>query len=161
VTPLSLQSRAATCQDVMTREVVTVSPELGLSELCRVLAEADISGAPVVDQQGKLLGMVSKTDVMRALSVGRQAPGLPSSSLHFLGLADTMSGMAEDSEEEAFGRVIDVMTADVERVEPETPVHTAARIMSDKRIHRLVVAHEDRVAGIVTSLDLLEHFGSR
>jgi signal-transduction protein with cAMP-binding, CBS, and nucleotidyltransferase domain len=33
--------------------------------------------------------------------------------------------------------------------------------MSDKRIHRLVVAHEDRVAGIVTSLDLLEHFGSR
>jgi CBS domain-containing protein len=114
-----------------------------------------------VDRQGKLLGMVSKTDVMRALSAGRQAPGLPSSSLHFLGLADTMSGMAEDSEEEAFGRVIDVMTADVERVAPETSVHAAARIMSDKRIHRLVVAHEDRVAGIVTSLDLLEHFGAR
>lgn len=93
-----------TCQDVMSPNVIAVEPELSLSELCRVLAEDDISGVPVVDRGGELIGMISKIDVLRALLSGRQAPGLPSSTLRFLGLADTMVGMAEDSEEEAFGQ---------------------------------------------------------
>jgi CBS domain-containing protein len=161
VTQLKCRPAAAlTCRDIMTRDVITVPPELSLSELCRVLSRACISAAPVVDQRGRLLGVVSRNDVLRALSVGRGAPGLPSSSLHFLGLADTMSGLAEDSEEEAFGQVVDLMTSAVETVAPQTSLRDAARLMSGKRVHRLIVVDADRVVGTVTSLDLLEHFGA-
>lgn len=148
-----------TCASIMTREVITVSPDATLSELCRMLAEDEISGAPVVDHRGQLVGMVSKTDVLQNLLSGRQSPGLPSATLQFLGLSDTMAGMAEDGEEEAFGQVADFMTPDVESVTPATPIARAARRMSAKRIHRLVVVDNGEVVGIITSLDLLKHFG--
>ncbi|MFO0981838.1 MAG: CBS domain-containing protein [Planctomycetota bacterium] len=143
----------------MTRHLITVSPEDTLSELCRVLSEDDISGAPVIDHRGVLVGIVSKTDVLRSLLSGRQAPGLPSATMHFLGLSDTMAGMAEDSEEEAFGQVADCMTPDVETVTKDTPITKAAQLMSTKRIHRVVVLDGGKVAGIITSLDLLKRFG--
>jgi CBS domain-containing protein len=144
------------CGDVMTRDVITVSPECTLSELCRVLAEDDISGAPVVDHRGDLIGIVSKTDVLRDLLSGRLVPGLPRATLNFLGLAEAMSGAAEDSEDETFGQVADFMTDEVETVTPDTPITEAARAMTSNRIHRLIVVDQGKVVGIITSLDLLK-----
>jgi CBS domain-containing protein len=144
------------CRDVMTRNVITVAPDCTLSELCRVLAEDDISGAPVVDHRGDLIGIVSKTDVLRDLLSGRLVPGLPSDTLNFLGLADVMSGAAEDSEDETFGQVVDFMTEEVETVTPDTPITEAARAMTSNRIHRLIVVEQGQVVGIITSLDLLK-----
>ena len=143
------------CRDVMTGHVITVAPDCSLSELCRVLAEDDISGAPVVDHRGDLIGIVSKTDVLRDLLSGRLAAGLPGSTLNFLGLADAMSGAAENSEDETFGQVADFMTDEVETVTPDTPITVAARTMTSNRIHRLVVVDRGQVVGIITSLDLL------
>lgn len=144
------------CRDVMTRDVITVSPDCTLSELCRVLAEDDISGAPVVDHRGDLIGIVSKTDVLRDLLSGRRVPGLPRATLSFLGLADAMSGAAENSEDETFGQVADFMTEEVETVTPDTPIAEAARLMTSNRIHRLIVVDRGEVMGIITSLDLLK-----
>ena len=144
------------CRDVMTRNVITVAPDCTLSELCRVLSEDDISGAPVVDHRGDLIGIVSKTDVLRDLLSGRLVPGLPRTTLDFLGLADVISGAAEDSEDETFGQVADFMTDEVETVTPDTPITEAARTMTSNRIHRLIVVDQGEVVGIITSLDLLK-----
>jgi CBS domain-containing protein len=146
------------CRDIMTRDVITVSPDCTLPELCRLLSEDDISGAPVVDSQDHLIGIVSKTDVLRKLLSGRLAPGLPGGTLQFLGLLDSMSGAAEDSDDEALGQVADFMTTEVETVSPGTPISKAARLMSSNRIHRLIVVEQGKVLGIITSLDLLDHF---
>jgi CBS domain-containing protein len=119
----------------MQRGVVSVSPELPVAELEAFLTSEEISGAPVIDTNGKLLGIVSQTDVIRALSEE------PSVDLKELLTPDLT--------------VENIMTSGVLTVTEHHEVPDVARAMLDAGVHRAVVMSGEDVVGIVTSFDLL------
>jgi CBS domain-containing protein len=121
--------------DFMQKSVITVSPELPLGELERLLAEEEIGGVPVVADDGRLLGIVSKSDVVRAL-------------------AETVEGgLAELFPPDQ--SVEDIMTPSVVTVGPDASLPEVARLMVDGRLHRVLVAERGRILGIVTPFDVL------
>jgi CBS domain-containing protein len=146
----------------MTTEVVTVTPETPLSEFARMCVEDGISGAPVVTVDGRLVGIVSRTDLLEHLlevgHEGRAGEGLR--GLFLLGeeSLDVREGMASRSEIESLGQVSDILEPEVLTVAPDLPLAEVARRMWEKRVHRVVVVEGGRVAGILTSLDLLGRF---
>ncbi len=157
-----------TAEDVMTRDPVCVSPGARIRELARVFEENAISGAPVVDQHGVLVGVVSKTDLIRRCSEGGGGAGdaaggsdIPPSYLFEL-LAEHPTDATLSSHEvvpEPLICVDDFMTVDPITVGPSEPVPAIARLMNAKGIHRVIVVDDDNFPiGIITSLDLLGVF---
>lgn len=148
---------AVKARDVMTKDPVCVQPSTTIRELARVFEEHEISGAPVVDHQGSVVGIVSKTDLIRRCSEGTDE--LPPAYL-FEVLSD--QGADEDNPEvipEPLLCVEDFMTEDPLMVGPEEPAFAIARLMFDKRVHRVIVADGERYPiGMITSLDLLGAF---
>jgi CBS domain-containing protein len=148
-----------TAEDVMTRDPVCVSPGARIRELARILEENEISGAPVVDQNGTLVGVVSKTDMIRRCSEGTEE--IPPSYL-FEMLSEHPTDSAQGSQEvlpEPLICVDDFMTVDPITVGPREPVPAIARLMNNKGIHRVIVVDDENFPiGIITSLDLLGVF---
>lgn len=144
--------------DVMNPEVMAVRPDLTVHELAAFLTGNEISGAPVMDEHGRLLGMVSLTDIAQGdadgtLLVADRAD--PTASVR--GWEDEATGdeMQDLHVEGGSTLVRDIMTPAVYTVPHDTPVSQLARTMIAGRIHRLLVVRDQRVVGIVTSLDLL------
>lgn len=139
-------------QDIMSPEPVCVSPATHIKELGRLLEANDISGAPVVDPQGRVIGIVSRTDLLRACTVGTST--VPPAYLY-----ETLGEQGEEDAEllpEASVCVQDFMTEDPVTVGLDTPVSRIARLMHERRYHRVIVVDEEAFPlGIITSLDVL------
>ncbi len=153
---------ARTARDVMTEEVITVTPSTLLSEFARICAEDRVSGCPVVTIDGRLVGVVSRTDLVERLLEGRLDRNADSDLRRMLRLAEgegyaSAQTLAHD-EEESIGEVDAIMSTDIVTVEPATPIAEVARQMAGHRIHRVLVLEGTDLVGIVTSLDLLAHF---
>jgi predicted transcriptional regulator len=143
-------------KDVMNPDIMTVADDMTTDELARYLTEREISGAPVVNSQGYLIGVVSMTDIGRHLA----EPSEFASSRRSEFYRDTVDDMlVEDFEqrllEERAVAVRDVMTPVVHHVPASAPIAEAARIMVEQHIHRLVVTQAREPVGIITSMDLL------
>lgn len=147
-----------TAKDVMTRRVLTIRDDASVSELVSLLSENMISGAPVVDADGKLVGVVSTTDVARQSrkrSIKRDHP--PDFYLHGWELIED-DVRSFSVEEEGDDKVQDIMTPVIFSVSEDAMVSEMADTMVGGRIHRLIVTNGDTVVGIVTTLDLLKAF---
>ena len=150
--------KALAARDVMNPEVLTVRVDLTVRELAAFLTEHQISGAPGVGPGGRLVGVVSVTDVAEN---DAERPGLVD-DLSSPGFA--VRGWEERMNPEDVRSlhvegddllVRDIMTPTVYTVPEDTPVPKLARAMVAGRIHRLLVTRKGRVVGIVTSLDLV------
>ncbi len=141
---------------LMTTQVLAVRPDVSLEALADLLLERGIGGAPVVDEAGRPVGVVSKTDLMREhLMAGDTGevvtPGWHPRRGHFQ--VEMERGFHA---EPAPASVADVMTPAALTLSEDAPVAEAAALMAFEGIHRVpVVAGDGRVAGIVTSLDVL------
>jgi CBS domain-containing protein len=136
----------------MTGAPVCVQPSATIRQLARLFNEHEISGAPVVDPQGRLIGMVSKTDLIRRCAEG--IVEVPPAYMYEL--ISEHRGEELELVPEPLVCVDDFMTADPATVSPETPIGEVARLMFERRIHRVVVTDRDQIpVGIITSLDLL------
>jgi CBS domain-containing protein len=143
-------------RDVMTADPVCISPSAGIRELARLLEEQEISGVPVVDQQGRVIGVVTKTDLIRRCSEGTD--DIPPAYLFEI-LGDQGTDESGELVPEPLVCVEDFMTEDPITVSRETPLPEIARVMSEKRIHRVIVTDgENFPLGIITSLDVLGAF---
>ncbi|WP_371613951.1 CBS domain-containing protein [Streptomyces sp. NBC_00454] len=126
--------------NLMTDEVVSVAPGTGFKDVAKLLAQYDISGVPVLDDEDRVVGVVSQTDLLAHTVSGSHpseqsppAPGPPTAG--------------------------EVMSAPAVTVHAEETVADAARLMTRRGIERLpVVDVEDRLVGIVTRRDLLRLF---
>jgi CBS domain-containing protein len=141
-------------RDIMQAEVVTVGPQTTVRDLASILAQHKISGMPVVDAQGKVLGMVSEADVI-----------LQDAEFHFpyyiqfLESVIYLQSMAKFEERfrKAFGtKVSEVMSTDVVEISPEASIYDAATLMADHKVNRLPVVEDDRLVGIVTRGDIVQ-----
>jgi CBS domain-containing protein len=143
---------ALTANDLMTRTVTLIPREMSLQGAARMLRNADVSGAPVVDTEGRCIGIISAGDFLVRATGGdwpdRRLYGNP-------GCAHSAWQML-DIESIHDGEVARFMTVDPVTVPPNTPIGDLARFMVDAHIHRLVVVDdENRPQGIVSSTDIL------
>jgi CBS domain-containing protein len=140
-------------KDIMTKEVVTVKPETTIEELARLLMKRQISGAPVVDDKGKLTGIVTENDLISK-----------NSRLHIptiLRLFDAYiplgaSKMESDIRKMAASTVEEICTKELITVDEEASVEYIATIMTEKRIHILPVVREGKLVGIIGKKDLIK-----
>jgi predicted transcriptional regulator len=150
-------SKTRNVKDLMNPDVMTVADEMTTDELARYLVEREISGAPVVDRQGHLIGVVSMTDIGRNMAEASDIESLRSSSFYRDIAADfTLEDPGERYIEERAVTVRDVMTPVIHQVPVTASVAEAARIMVEQHIHRLVVTQGKEPVGIITSMDVLK-----
>jgi CBS domain-containing protein len=129
---------AATARDLMETEVVTVGADDPIETVERVFFEEGIHGAPVVDDQMRLLGVVSSTDLLRAAAEGRERGW------------DAPPGSVSAR------RTSDVMTDGVVAVGPDASIDEVARTLCDNQVHRVLVLEDWVLRGIISSLDLVK-----
>jgi len=137
-------------KDVMTSPVVSVEPDASIWQAVRIMLQRHISGLPVIDQHGRLVGIVSEGDFLRRAETGtqRRRP----SWLEFL----VGPGRLADEYTRTHGRKVrEVMTPDPLTVREETPLDEVVRTMEKRRIKRLPVVRGDKVLGIVTRANLV------
>jgi len=142
-----------TAADIMTSPVVSVAPDTSVGEIARVLSERRISGVPVVDTEGRLLGMVTEEDLV----VRAARPHFP---LYIPFLEGVIFLGSTRHYEEELRRMLavtaeQIMTRQVETVSPEASVEEVATIMSERDVNRLVVVQGGRVVGVVTRADVV------
>ncbi len=148
-----------TARDVMTQEVMTVDADWTVTDLAEFLVTNAISGAPVVSPQGRLLGVVSLTDLVRhaSLPVHSERPE-PTHDVYVDDLDreyrdDEFAGFRVGTEDSTL--VSDIMTPMIFEVSPESDVRHIADMMIRGRIHRVFVTDHKRVVGVISALDLL------
>ncbi|MFK0253909.1 CBS domain-containing protein [Streptomyces sp. NPDC090445] len=126
--------------DLMTDEVVSVTPGTAFKDIAKLLAQYDISGVPVLDDEDRVVGVVSQTDVLAHAAPDPHAP-------------------RQDRDRARPPTAGGIMTAPAVTVHAEATAADAARLMTRRGIERLpVVDVEDRLVGIVTRRDLLRMF---
>jgi predicted transcriptional regulator len=149
-------SRTPQVKDLMNPDVMTVADDMTTDELARFLVEREISGAPVVDSQGHLIGVVSMTDIGRKVAEASDVESGTSGFYRDMIPDFTLEDLGQRYVEERAVTVADVMTPVIHQVPVTASAVDAARIMVDERIHRLLVTEGREPVGIITSLDLLK-----
>ena len=140
--------------DIMSVDPVCVEANTGIRELARLFEEHQISGAPVVDQAGKVIGVVSRTDLIRRCSEG--IGDAPPAYLFEIVSARSPAGASDDLIPTTLVCVQDIMTEDVFAVDDTMYVTDLAEQMHKRRMHRAIVVDQARFPlGIVTSLDIV------
>lgn len=140
--------------DVMTRNVVQVRAWQPMCEVAALFRSRDVSAAPVVDEQGRCVGILSATDFLqRDADCGdTNAPGSQRCSCRVSGGNEDVPLPVTSPAEDA---VDDWMTDAVQSVSPETTLSMAARIMCAQHVHRLVVLDKgQRVSGMISTMDM-------
>lgn len=133
--------------DLMSRTVVLLPKEMSLHGAAHLLAQANVSGAPVVDEDGRCIGVLSTTDFMHLAERGRTAP-CKSESVYSWQIVEEESGSGD--------RVADYMNTDPVCVPPHMPIGDIARKMIDAHIHRVIVVDAvHHPIGVVSSTDIL------
>ena len=163
-------------QEIMQRDVVTVTPDTSVRDLLRRMVAAQISGLPVVSEEGEILGVVSTTDVIR---LGAEAADVPQEMLTWEPLAlpgeeydpesaapfflasedwsyptEDQAGAVQEGFFDGYS-VADIMTRAAFTVRPTDTVEETARFLLRGRIHRALVVEGSQLLGIVTTFDLL------
>lgn len=137
-------------RDVMTSPPITVGPETPVSEIAALLIERRISGVPVIDGRGRIVGIVTEGDLLRRreTQTARQRP-------QWLQLLIDRSIQAADFVQAHGSLARDVMTAEVITVTPDTELADIASLMEKHRIKRVPVVDGDQPLGIVSRANLL------
>jgi CBS domain-containing protein len=146
---------AALVRDIMDSQPATVTPDASVEDVIRTLREHELPGVPVVDADGRLAGLVTEADLVLPDDQGDLH--LP----HYINLfGGTVFleplGRFEERLRKAFAsKASDMMTTDLDTVEPDTSVQEAARLVHESGHNRLPVVQDGRLMGVVTRLDLL------
>jgi len=143
-----------TAADLMSTPVMTIPQETSLREAARLLSQSSISGAPVVDTEGRCIGVLSSSDFVTWAEQGGEAGGAGDAGETIRFIAPW--GEWIKIEDAPDNEIRHYMTAQPITVPPETPIGELAQKMVDAHIHRvLVVVDQNQPRGIVTSTDVL------
>ena len=150
--------RDLTAKDVMNSELLTVRDDMTVAERAAFLVENEVSGVPVEDVEGRLVGVVSLSDVARSLTGRDEAVLTHRDTDYYLRSweerfnAEDIAGLRVAESEETVG---EIMTPSILAVDEEMPIGRVAEKMIDARIHRLLVTRDRKVVGILSTTDLL------
>jgi len=141
--------------DLMTREVVTVTPDTQISEFCRLMQETGLAGVPVVDGEGRLVGIVSNRDVLANQMASTETEPVHT-DIHEL-LGPRYVTLDENSGPRIALWIDEIMTRDPVTVTPDDPLESAADLIIRHRVHRLPVIDgpDRRVVGMISTFDFV------
>jgi CBS domain-containing protein len=140
-------------KDIMTKDVITVKPATTIEDLARTLIKYQISGTPVVDEDGNLVGIVTENDLI-GKNKKLHIPTIVRLFDAFIPLGT--SRLEEEIKRMAASTVGEICTRDVVAVNEDTPMEDIATIMTEKKIHLLPVLRERRLVGIIGKKDLIK-----
>jgi len=141
--------------DVMTWGAITVEPDASVTRAVRLMLQNKISGLPVVDANGQLVGMVTEGDFLRRGELGtqRQRP-------RWLEFLLGPGRLAAEYVQSSGQKVAQVMTPEPKTITPETPLEEVVRLMERHRVKRLPVVQDGKLVGIVSRANLLHALAS-
>jgi len=151
-----------TARDLMRHDVVTVAKNTPLSELEKILADRRITGAPVVDETGTMVGVVSMRDLIDRYSEGvdEKPPREPSwFAIPFEHVLEAEASAPLDFPSAAEATVADIMTTDVVSVPANAGIREIARTMTRRKVHRVLVEREGGTrayVGILGTFEILD-----
>ena len=137
-------------QDIMTREVATVRPETSVREIAALMMEKNISGVPVVSDDGAIVGIVSEGDLLRRAEVGTERK----QKWWFQFFVDSDAAAREYAKAHGLS-ARDVMSRYVISVRDDADLSDVAEILDSHRIKRVPVLHDGRLVGIISRRDLV------
>ncbi|MGY3621083.1 CBS domain-containing protein [Bradyrhizobium sp. USDA 10063] len=140
---------------IMTRDVITISPHASIMDAANIMLRCHLSGLPVMGEDGTLKGIVSESDFLRRgeIGTGRRSPGW----LQFFAGPGRAAG---DFVHERGRHVEDVMTPDPITVDEQAPLDELVRIMEKKGVKRLPVMSGKMLVGIITRANILQAVAS-
>ena len=142
-------------KDVMTSPVVSIEPDASIWQAVRIMLQRHISGLPVIDQKGALVGIVTEGDFLRRAETGTQRRR-PRWLEYLIG-----PGRLADEYTRAHGRkVSQIMTTDPLTITEDTPLDEIVRLMEKRQIKRLPVVRDQQVVGIVSRANLVHALAS-
>jgi len=149
---------ARTASEIMETQVLSVSPETPLTVVQRMFVEEEIHGAPVIGSDGRLLGVLTSADLLRAVSDEHDGIGG-----HTAYMRDVLefsspdwSRMPQDFQDRLSQlRAEEFMTKNVISVSPDTAVAEVAQIIVRDHVHRVCVVKGEELVGIISTLDLV------
>jgi CBS domain-containing protein len=139
----------------MTADPITVAPDASVEEVVRLMRGHELPGLPVVDGDGRLLGIVTESDLVIADDEGDLH--IPHYIELFGGIVflESLRGFEARLKKAAAATAGDMMTTDPVTVEADDPVRKAARLIADSDHNRLPVTDGGRLVGVVTRVDVL------
>lgn len=142
-----------TVKDIMKKDVITVSHETEIVHAAKILLENHINGVPVVDDKGKLAGILCQSDII-AQQKKLPIPSLFSFLDGFISLS-SMKNLEKEVQKIAATKVSQAMTLNPVTVKPDTLMEVVAALMVDNNFHTLPVVDEGKLVGIVGKEDVL------
>lgn len=137
---------------IMTREALVIQENTTVERMVELFAKHQISGAPVIDEDGELVGVVSLSDLSRNKSK-------INSSEYYKAPTWTQANQSVDGQEQKL--VGDIMTQLIICAEEDEPIEVAADLIVNHGIHRVIVTRQEKVVGVVSSGDLVKEFRNR
>lgn len=137
-------------KDVMTRDVISIQPDATVLQAARLMLQHHISGLPVIDKTGKLVGVLSEGDFLR-----RQETATQRRRSRWLEFLMGPGRIAAEYTHTHGSKVSEVMTEDVQVVGENTPLEEVVELMERYRIKRVPVICDDAVTGIITRSNLM------
>jgi CBS domain-containing protein len=147
-----------TAKDIMTTDIVTLSPDLEIGQAAKRLLEKRINGAPVADASGNLVGILCQSDLI-ATQKKLALPSLFTLLDGFIPL-QSMKSMEREWHRVAALTVAEAMTEKPKTVSPDTPIDEIATLMVEKGFHTLPVVDDSRLVGIIGKQDVLKILAS-
>ncbi|ACB83903.1 CBS domain-containing protein [Natranaerobius thermophilus] len=141
-------------KDIMSTDIVTVSPESTVEEAAKLMADREISGIPVINSQNDLVGIITEGDLL-----GKHKRISPPGYIEFLGgivFTESQDEFFEQLRKYVATQVKDLMSDQVVTVGPEAGIEEIATTMDQKNVKRLPVVGEGKLLGIVSRADLLK-----
>jgi CBS-domain-containing membrane protein len=141
--------------DVMVRDVITVTPDTGVSETARLLVDHDISAVPVVDGAGRMIGIVSEADLIRRdeIDTEKRRP-------RWLEAVTPATELAEEYARSRGKKVGDVMSTELVTADEDASLGEIATLLERHRIKRVPIVRDGRLVGIVSRTNLIQALAS-
>ena len=140
-------------RDIMTRKVISVSPETEVTKATKIMLDNSVNGMPVVDSEGRLVGIICQSDL---IAQQKQLP-LPSVFTLLDGVIPLFSqkNLETQAQKIMATTVSKAMTPDPITISPESSLEEIAKLMVDKKLHTLPVVEQGKLVGIVGKEDVL------
>ncbi|MDI6816604.1 MAG: CBS domain-containing protein [Actinomycetota bacterium] len=145
-------------KEIMTTEVITFTPDLPVKEAAKILSEANIDGAPVLDEEGRIIGIVVESDLIMQ-EVRLHFPTYVQLLDGYIYLPGSMNRFEKEFKKAVGAKVKDVMSTDVVTIDAGATVEDAATMMVEKDINMLPVMAEGELVGVVSKRDLVKAIG--
>ena len=146
-------SAVLTAKDIMTRDVISIHCSASLRELLRLLAENRITGIPVIDDEKRLVGMISMRDLIRA-EVRALGANVEYHDIYEL----FSSALDMEETERASVRhqwVEEIMSRTLHTATESTPVRDLCAVMHERKVHHIPILRDEKVVGLVTATDVI------